>query len=163
MVSWGFIHACKPQITTTDNSVQYKERNQNTVQYSLLLLSFNVIRTCKFFAVSKGIEMKKVIMFLYFFRELKRLESVSRSPVYSHVSESVGGTVVVRAYSHQRRFTDVFLHRLDSNLSAFILLQAGNRWLGICLVSLTFSQLCIFKFISSSSRLMEEYSSVKCV
>ncbi|XP_042213487.1 ATP-binding cassette sub-family C member 9-like isoform X2 [Homarus americanus] len=66
-------------------------------------------------------------------RELKRLESLSRSPLYSHLSESVGGAVVIRAYGDQRRFTDVLLHRLDTHLTAFTLLHAGNRWLGICL------------------------------
>ncbi|XP_042877609.1 ATP-binding cassette sub-family C member 9-like isoform X1 [Penaeus japonicus] len=66
-------------------------------------------------------------------RELKRLESLSRSPLYSHISESVAGAVVVRAYGHQRRFTDVLLHRLDTHVTAFTLLHAGNRWLGICL------------------------------
>lgn len=229
VVSWGFIHTCKPQTATTTTTTYYSiRRNQNTVLYSLLLISLNAIKTrknlgqatlisiqihpsihsfvrfgmpdsykylclihlffywelewllleakildhrknqCKWFifreqrrqkfVVRKSNELKNVSM-LSLFRELKRLESLSRSPVYSHVSESVGGTVVVRAYSHQRRFTDVFLHRLDSNLSAFILLQAGNRWLGICLVSHSTSQLCIFKCSSSnSSRLLVERS-----
>lgn len=67
-------------------------------------------------------------------RELKRLESLSRSPLLSHLGESVGGACVVRAYGQERRFQQVFLHRLDTHLAAFILLHAGNRWLGICLV-----------------------------
>ncbi|XP_071518290.1 LOW QUALITY PROTEIN: ATP-binding cassette sub-family C member 9 [Panulirus ornatus] len=66
-------------------------------------------------------------------RELKRLESLSRSPLNSHMSESVGGCVVIRAYGDQRRFTHVILHRLDTHITAFTLLHAGNRWLGICL------------------------------
>ncbi|XP_050714538.1 ATP-binding cassette sub-family C member 8-like isoform X2 [Eriocheir sinensis] len=66
-------------------------------------------------------------------RELKRLESLSRSPLLSHLGETVGGACVVRAYGQERRFQQVFLHRLDTHLAAFILLHAGNRWLGICL------------------------------
>ncbi|KAG0730311.1 ATP-binding cassette sub-family C member 9 [Chionoecetes opilio] len=63
-------------------------------------------------------------------RELKRLESLSRSPLLSHLEESVRGASVVRAYGQERRFLQVFLHRLDTHLAAFILLHAGNRWLG---------------------------------
>ncbi|CAL4064790.1 unnamed protein product, partial [Meganyctiphanes norvegica] len=66
-------------------------------------------------------------------RELKRLESLSRSPLYSHMSESISGSVVIRAYGDQRRFIDVLHYRLDRHVIAFTLLHAGNRWLGISL------------------------------
>src|SRR4051794_24168145 len=37
-------------------------------------------------------------------RELKRLDSVSRSPIFAHFQESLGGLSTIRAYEQQDRF-----------------------------------------------------------
>jgi hypothetical protein len=38
-------------------------------------------------------------------RELKRLEALSKSPVYSHLSETLGGLSVIRAFAREKAFT----------------------------------------------------------
>ncbi|KAI5868128.1 ABC transporter type 1, transmembrane domain-containing protein [Durotheca rogersii] len=64
-------------------------------------------------------------------RELKRLDSVSRSPIYAHFQESLGGISTIRAYRQQERFEKENEWRVDSNLKAYFPSISSNRWLAI--------------------------------
>lgn len=64
-------------------------------------------------------------------RELKRLDSVSRSPIYAHFQETLGGISTIRAYRQQQRFLLENEWRVDSNLKAFFPSISANRWLAI--------------------------------
>uniref|UniRef100_A0A8C2UKP5 ATP binding cassette subfamily C member 3 n=1 Tax=Coturnix japonica TaxID=93934 RepID=A0A8C2UKP5_COTJA len=77
---------------------------------------------------------------LYFFvqrfyvatsRQLKRLESVSRSPIYSHFSETISGTSVIRAYQREKSFIDISDRKVDENQKCYYPSIVSNRWLGI--------------------------------
>uniref|UniRef100_A0A8B9FL41 Canalicular multispecific organic anion transporter 2 n=1 Tax=Amazona collaria TaxID=241587 RepID=A0A8B9FL41_9PSIT len=77
---------------------------------------------------------------LYFFvqrfyvatsRQLKRLESVSRSPIYSHFSETVSGASVIRAYGRVKSFIDISDLKVDENQKSYYPGIISNRWLGI--------------------------------
>jgi ATP-binding cassette subfamily C (CFTR/MRP) protein 1 len=64
-------------------------------------------------------------------RELKRLDSVSRSPIYAHFQESLGGISTIRAYRQQDRFELENEWRVDANLRAYYPSISANRWLAI--------------------------------
>jgi ATP-binding cassette subfamily C (CFTR/MRP) protein 1 len=64
-------------------------------------------------------------------RELKRLESVSKSPIYAHFSESLGGVSTIRAFKQQQRWIWENENRVDSNMKALFPSMYANRWLGI--------------------------------
>ncbi|KAK4235406.1 hypothetical protein C8A03DRAFT_17849 [Achaetomium macrosporum] len=64
-------------------------------------------------------------------RELKRLDSVSRSPIYAHFQESLGGISTIRAYSQQDRFELENEWRVDANLRAYFPSISANRWLAV--------------------------------
>lgn len=64
-------------------------------------------------------------------RELKRLDSVSRSPIYAHFQESLGGISTIRAYRQQGRFELENEWRVDANLRAFFPSISANRWLAV--------------------------------
>ncbi|KAL7850070.1 hypothetical protein SRHO_G00194190 [Serrasalmus rhombeus] len=76
-------------------------------------------------------------------RQLKRLESVSRSPVYTHFNETLLGTSVIRAFGEQRRFIGESDSRVDHNQKAYYPGIVANRWLA---VRLEFVGNCIVTF-----------------
>ncbi|OGM42604.1 ABC metal ion transporter [Aspergillus bombycis] len=64
-------------------------------------------------------------------RELKRLDSVTRSPIYAHFQESLGGISTIRAYKQENRFTLENEWRMDENLRAYFPSISANRWLAV--------------------------------
>ncbi|XP_070707850.1 ATP-binding cassette sub-family C member 3 isoform X1 [Pempheris klunzingeri] len=64
-------------------------------------------------------------------RQLKRLESVSRSPIYSHFSETVTGASVIRAYGRQSAFVLMSDMKVDENQKSYYPGIVSNRWLGV--------------------------------
>ncbi|XP_038076863.1 ATP-binding cassette sub-family C member 9-like [Patiria miniata] len=62
-------------------------------------------------------------------REIRRLDSTSKSPVFAHFSETLGGLSAIRAYRKERTFYDTILSRIDKNTTAFLYFQIGIRWL----------------------------------
>ncbi|XP_049538578.1 multidrug resistance-associated protein 1 isoform X3 [Anopheles darlingi] len=64
-------------------------------------------------------------------RQLKRLESVSRSPIYSHFGETIQGVQTIRAYSVQDRFITESDERVDANQLCYCPSIIANRWLAV--------------------------------
>uniref|UniRef100_A0A8C1VAI2 ATP-binding cassette, sub-family C (CFTR/MRP), member 2 n=1 Tax=Cyprinus carpio TaxID=7962 RepID=A0A8C1VAI2_CYPCA len=64
-------------------------------------------------------------------RQLRRLDSVSRSPIYSHFGETVSGISVIRAYGHQQRFLKQNEDTIDQNLKSVYPWIVSNRWLAM--------------------------------
>ncbi|KAJ3181645.1 hypothetical protein HDU85_003589 [Gaertneriomyces sp. JEL0708] len=64
-------------------------------------------------------------------RELKRLDSTTRSPLYAHFSETLNGVTSIRAYNAQERFARQTVDYINTNNSPYFLLLAAQRWLGV--------------------------------
>ncbi|KAF9368019.1 hypothetical protein CPC16_005788, partial [Podila verticillata] len=62
-------------------------------------------------------------------RDLKRLNSNSRSPILNHFNETLAGLTTIRAYGFQERFASRNIVNLDYNNRTFFLLWSTNRWL----------------------------------
>jgi ABC-type multidrug transport system fused ATPase/permease subunit len=62
-------------------------------------------------------------------RDLKRLESVQRSPLYQQFGETLSGMTTIRAYGDERRFIRDNLNQVNTHSRPFIYLWAANRWL----------------------------------
>ncbi|CAG7825334.1 unnamed protein product, partial [Allacma fusca] len=64
-------------------------------------------------------------------RQLKRLESVTRSPIYSSFSETISGAATIRAFGQQERFVEEAQAKIDSNQACYFPSLISNRWLGM--------------------------------
>ncbi|XP_017388603.1 multidrug resistance-associated protein 1 [Cebus imitator] len=103
---------------------------------------FNVIGACIIILLATPIAAVIIppLGLIYFFvqrfyvatsRQLKRLESVSRSPVYSHFNETLLGVSVIRAFEEQERFIRQSDLKVDENQKAYYPSIVANRWLAV--------------------------------
>ncbi|EOD20125.1 hypothetical protein EMIHUDRAFT_242411 [Emiliania huxleyi CCMP1516] len=64
-------------------------------------------------------------------RELQRLDSVSKSPIYAAFSEALQGATSIVAFGATRRFGLEARQRLDANIKVGFATAAANRWLSV--------------------------------
>lgn len=64
-------------------------------------------------------------------RQLKRLDSASKSPIFSHFSETLTGVTTIRAYKMEKNFTRHMEYLVDENLLYYFPNNVSNRWLAI--------------------------------
>ncbi|ORX67698.1 hypothetical protein BCR32DRAFT_297543 [Anaeromyces robustus] len=85
------------------------------------------------------------LLILYYFvqqyyrstsRELKRIESITRSPIYTNITETLQGLPTIRAYDAQERFIKANQHLIDENNRSQFLQISAQRWLGVRLESI---------------------------
>uniref|UniRef100_A0A8C2DDQ8 Multidrug resistance-associated protein 1 n=1 Tax=Cyprinus carpio TaxID=7962 RepID=A0A8C2DDQ8_CYPCA len=102
---------------------------------------FNVLGSCAVILIATplvAIIIPPLGLFYFFVqvmassRQLKRLESVSRSPVYTHFNETLLGTSVIRAFGEQQRFIRESDGRVDHNQKAYFPSIVANREVRVC-------------------------------
>ncbi|XP_068141679.1 multidrug resistance-associated protein 1 isoform X2 [Drosophila tropicalis] len=107
-----------------------------------LWCAFEVLATIVVISISTPIFLAVIlpIAVLYYFaqrfyvatsRQLMRLESVSRSPIYSHFGETVTGVSTIRAYGVEDRFIEESDNKVDKNQVCKYPSLIANRWLAI--------------------------------
>uniref|UniRef100_A0A1B6E9X5 ABC-type glutathione-S-conjugate transporter n=1 Tax=Clastoptera arizonana TaxID=38151 RepID=A0A1B6E9X5_9HEMI len=64
-------------------------------------------------------------------RQLKRIECVSRSPIFSHFSETINGAPTIRAYKAEHKFIKVNEDKVDKNQMCLYPSMISNRWLSV--------------------------------
>ncbi|XP_070327616.1 ATP-binding cassette sub-family C member 4 isoform X2 [Odocoileus virginianus] len=69
--------------------------------------------------------------FLETSRDVKRLESTTRSPVFSHLSSSLQGLWTIRAYKAEQRFQELFDAHQDLHSEAWFLFLTTSRWFAV--------------------------------
>uniref|UniRef100_A0A3Q2QNG6 Multidrug resistance-associated protein 4 n=1 Tax=Fundulus heteroclitus TaxID=8078 RepID=A0A3Q2QNG6_FUNHE len=69
--------------------------------------------------------------FLRTSRDVKRLESTTRSPVFSHLSSSLQGLWTIRAFGAEERFQKDFDAHQNLHSGAFFLFLTTSRWFAV--------------------------------
>ncbi|KAG0164899.1 hypothetical protein DFQ28_008804 [Apophysomyces sp. BC1034] len=70
-------------------------------------------------------------MFVNASRELKRLDSVTRSPLFTHFSETIVGVTTIRAFGATQQFMQEMLKRIDANARPYFFTWIVNRWVSV--------------------------------
>ncbi|KAJ2450923.1 hypothetical protein EV183_003955 [Coemansia sp. RSA 2336] len=88
--------------------------------------------TPPFAAIAITMTVAYVMLGIYYLnatRELKRLDSISMSPLLSLFSELITGVESIRAFGAQNQYTMEAMSRADIHNRPFYMLWAANRWL----------------------------------
>ena len=128
--------------------------------------SYNVLATIFTVCFQTPLFLVIVVPFVtaYFFiqrffvattRQLKRLESVSRSPIFTHFSETINGVSTIKAYSATRRFIEESDQRVDSNQRCFYPNSVAYCWLQVRLELMA----CFLIFFASLFAVLSKKSS----
>ncbi len=64
-------------------------------------------------------------------RELQRLINITRSPIYAHFGESLGGLTAIRAFGQSQRFISRNEYLQNKHIAAFLSKKAADRWLSV--------------------------------
>ncbi|KAL0959849.1 hypothetical protein HGRIS_011525 [Hohenbuehelia grisea] len=62
-------------------------------------------------------------------RDMRRLDSVTRSPLYSIYGETISGVTIIRAFGASTKFLRDMLRCVDTNLNPYYWMWGVNRWL----------------------------------
>ncbi|TKR82120.1 hypothetical protein L596_015893 [Steinernema carpocapsae] len=94
---------------------------------------FVVIIMVNFYVIVAAIPIILIFMFLRTVylstsREVKRIESTSRSPLYSHISAVMHGLVTVRAFNNQEKVLEDYHRHQNINVAAFYATLTTSRW-----------------------------------
>ncbi|KAF9404553.1 hypothetical protein BGZ94_004106 [Podila epigama] len=113
-----------------------------TKMVTILLIIFGVIAVVVLISLvtPEFLVAAALIATAYFFvgayyiassRELKRIEAITKSPLYSHFGETLVGVSTIRAFGAESRFMEEVLAKLDNNNTPYYFLWMCNRWLSV--------------------------------
>eukprot|EP00897_Mesotaenium_endlicherianum_P001271 jgi/Mesen1/1171/ME000124S00204 len=118
--------------------------DKNLAQFCSIFLSgcFSLVSTFAIIGLLDTVALWAIVplvlvfyfVYLYFqttMREAKRLDSISRSPVYTQFGEALNGLSTIRAYRAHERMASINGRAVDRNVRYTLLNMSANRWLAI--------------------------------
>jgi ABC-type multidrug transport system fused ATPase/permease subunit len=92
-------------------------------------------------------------------RDLKRIEGITRSPVYSYLTSTIHGLKVIRSYHAEQMCSKEFLSYLNDNSRVNYLLYTVNRWAAIRFDWITVSFIGLVTILAMIARIAQSYLS----
>lgn len=122
-------------IEATENSIPTSIKTLVECLLSMFSTIFIISTTTPFFLLALVPVLVFYIMVQRYFvpsnRQLKRLQSASKSPIYSHFSETQSGVSTIRAYGAQK----AFVVQMEGNIDEYYVFHyshaVSNRWLAL--------------------------------
>ena len=122
-------------LDTADNAIYSSVRG-------VVLYNFRMLTTFTLITIETPWFLAAVLPIIVFYfliqtyyvatsRQLKRLESTSRSPIYSHFQETISGASSIRAYNVADRFVGECCSRVDANHRIYYSNINAVRWLSV--------------------------------
>lgn len=88
-------------------------------------------------------------------RDLKRLEGITRSPVYSYLGSTIHGLKVIRSYHTEQMCSKEFLSHLNENSRVNYLLITVNRWAAIRFDWITIFFIALVTVLAMTVRILQ--------
>ncbi|KAK5584047.1 hypothetical protein RB653_005654 [Dictyostelium firmibasis] len=86
-----------------------------SIPFLLLVIVYNIIKS----------------IYVASSRDMKRYESITRSPIFSLLQESYNGLITIRSYQQQKRFISMMQNHNNINLRLFYYSFSIHRWIGV--------------------------------
>lgn len=112
-------------------NVQFSAQNLLVLFSSILIISIATPAYLIVAAISCAAYYKIISLYMNSSRELKRLEANSRAPLIGHISESINGTYVIRAFNKTQNFIDRFFYFQKAYIVCIVNQNICTRWINI--------------------------------
>lgn len=154
--SGRIINRFSKDVDTIDSNLRFNVRLLMTIALrsvtSLILISVGSVYSLIFIVPIVLLYFLFQMFYISTSRQLKRIESTTRSPIYTHFSETVEGATSIRAFGADREFILQNNHLMDVNNSLYYLGFMTNRWLTLRLESLGFIVVLVASLAAILSR-----------
>ena len=87
-------------------------------------------------------------------RDLQRLDSIARSPVYSHIGETFNGLTTIRAMNVEQHMMNQYNRYLSDSIATRFLVVTVGRWIGLILdmfVCIFMAVICIILMVTDKN------------
>jgi ABC-type multidrug transport system fused ATPase/permease subunit len=112
-------------------NVQFSVQNLLTLFSSIVIIS---VATPVYLVVAflSGLVYYKLIgLYMNSSREIKRLDALSRAPLIGHISETINGTYVIRAFNKTSNFIEQYYTKQTAYIVCIVNQNICNRWINI--------------------------------